>query len=100
LSESLQFKHQYALFWKSIFVLDFATAKKITDQWGVLHPEIMASACLQSVVSFNTGIKEEFSRETLYKTPQQTKKKILNLIDNTKQLPSELVIVGRNCKIY
>ncbi|RIA79080.1 ABC1 family-domain-containing protein [Glomus cerebriforme] len=44
--ESVVFRHQYSLFWKSLFMMDNDMIHQICHEWGINDPEMFASATL------------------------------------------------------
>ncbi|KAL1301453.1 hypothetical protein AAFC00_005704 [Neodothiora populina] len=104
---SPEFRHDYALFWKSLMTFDNATIKKISSGWGIRSPDLFASATLMRPYtggdgSTSRGIKgltEKEKRERAYEMQMQMRKGIKQILGDEAQFPQELIFIGRNLRI-
>ena len=102
------FRHQYALFWKSLLALDNATIRDIVQSWGVNNPDVFASATLmrpyqggdQTVLNelrrYRSARDEQEHTFAMQVRGRDAIKQILG--DETKW-PRELIFIGRNLRI-
>ncbi|KAI5777367.1 ABC1 domain protein [Geopyxis carbonaria] len=101
-----KFRHEYALFWKSLLTFDNATIQKVADSWGIGNSDLFASATLlrpyqggsQEIATIVGGSKAGGAK-TAYEAHQQMREKIAEFIVNQEQMPKELVFIGRNMRI-
>ncbi len=119
------FRHQYALFWKSLLTFDNETLKNIVRSWGVNNVDIFASAALMrpyysrgkhhpdslftSNLSSSKGdrdhdnqnkplTKEEQSQRH-YELQQKMRAALRDILADDKKWPLELLFIGRNLRI-
>ncbi|KAF8243280.1 ABC1-domain-containing protein [Wilcoxina mikolae CBS 423.85] len=101
-----KFRHQYALFWKSLFTFDNETINNIATEWGIGNNDLFASATL--LKPYQGGTKEMATivggskaggPKTAYEASQQMREKVAEFIVNQDQMPRELVFIGRNMRI-
>ncbi|KAH9883650.1 ABC1 family-domain-containing protein [Xylariomycetidae sp. FL2044] len=103
-----KFRHQYALFWKSLMTFDNETIASITSDWGIKAPDIFASATLMRPYEGGDGsTRGHLMRELEGKTPaerhfaaqQRMKQGIREVLADEDRWPKELVFIGRNMRI-
>ncbi|KAI6081241.1 ABC1-domain-containing protein [Hypoxylon rubiginosum] len=109
---SPKFRHQYALFWKSLMTFDNKTISEVTEQWGIRAPDLFASATLMRPYEggdrstrdhiVNLG-SEENRRKTQaqrhYEAQQRMKQGIREILADEDKWPQELIFIGRNMRI-
>ncbi|KAI1456793.1 ABC1-domain-containing protein [Annulohypoxylon moriforme] len=105
---SPKFKHQYALFWKSLMTFDNETIAEITKEWGVNAPDLFASATLMRPYeggdhSTRGHIMKELEGKTPaerhYEAQQRMKQGIREILSDEEKWPKELIFIGRNMRI-
>ncbi|KAL7621584.1 hypothetical protein AAE478_008909 [Parahypoxylon ruwenzoriense] len=105
---SSKFRHQYALFWKSLMTFDNETISKITEQWGIKAPDLFASATLMRPYeggdgSTKSNIMKDFKGKTPserhYEAQQRMKQGIREILSDEDKWPQELIFIGRNMRI-
>ncbi|KAI1760211.1 ABC1-domain-containing protein [Hypoxylon sp. FL1150] len=109
---SPKFRHQYALFWKSLMTFDNKTISEVTEQWGIRAPDLFASATLMRPYeggdrSTRNHIVKMGSEENRRKTPgerhyeaqQRMKQGIREILADEDKWPQELIFIGRNMRI-
>jgi aarF domain-containing kinase len=101
-----EFRHQYALFWKSLFTFDNETINRIASGWGIGNADLFASATLlkpyrggNNEVTTLMGGSKNGGPKTAFEASQQAREKIAEFIVNQEQMPRELVFIGRNLRI-
>ncbi|KAI9800744.1 MAG: hypothetical protein M1833_003160 [Piccolia ochrophora] len=102
------FRHQYALFWKSLLTFDNHTIGEIVKSWGINNPDIFASATLMRPyaggdMSTSNGMRKGLSGQTqserAYAMQQQMRKGIRDILADETKWPRELIFLGRNFRI-
>lgn len=104
---SPSFRHDYALFWKSLMTFDNATIKEIVSRWGINSPDIFASATLmrpytggdRSTSNSIKGLSKKEQRERAYEMQMQMRKGIKQILGDEEKWPRELIFIGRNLRI-
>lgn len=104
---SPSFRHDYALFWKSLMTFDNATIKTISQGWGIKSPDLFASATLMrpytggdnSTSRGISGLTKKEQRERAYEMQMQMRKGIKQILGDESQFPQELIFIGRNLRI-
>ncbi|KAI2605399.1 ABC1-domain-containing protein [Hypoxylon fragiforme] len=105
---SQKFRHQYALFWKSLLTFDNDTIADITREWGIRAPDLFASATLLRPYEGGDGTtKGHIMKELNGKTPaerhfeaqQRMKQGIREILSDEDKWPQELIFIGRNMRI-
>ncbi|XDG07822.1 hypothetical protein ABKA04_007437 [Annulohypoxylon sp. FPYF3050] len=105
---SPKFKHQYALFWKSLMTFDNETISEITKEWGVNAPDLFASATLMRPYDGGDGttrghimkeLKGKTPSERHYEAQQRMKQGIREILSDEEKWPKELIFIGRNMRI-
>ncbi|KAI1449153.1 ABC1-domain-containing protein [Annulohypoxylon stygium] len=105
---SPKFKHQYALFWKSLMTFDNETISEITKEWGVNAPDLFASATLMRPYEGGDGttrghimkeLKGKTPSERHYEAQQRMKQGIREMLSDEEKWPKELIFIGRNMRI-
>ncbi|KAI0384995.1 ABC1-domain-containing protein [Hypomontagnella monticulosa] len=103
-----KFRHQYALFWKSLLTFDNDTIAEITKEWGINAPDLFASATLMRPYEGGDGttkghIMREFEGKTPaerhYEAQQRMKQGIREILSDEDKWPQELIFIGRNMRI-
>ncbi|XXH02882.1 regulator of ime2 [Hypoxylon texense] len=109
---SPKFRHQYALFWKSLMTFDNKMINEVTEQWGIKAPDLFASATLMRPYEggdrstrghiINLG-SEENKRKTQaqrhFEAQQRMKQGIREILADEDKWPQELIFIGRNMRI-
>jgi aarF domain-containing kinase len=102
-SESDEFRHQYCLFWKSLFLLDLPQMERICHDWGIQDMSIFASATLQRPFNPRKAIHitsaQRVSMEDLYHLQVHNKERIKKFLSDTEKIPLELIFVGRTLNL-
>ena len=101
------FRHQYALFWKSLMTFDNKTLRKIVQSWGVNDVDIFASATLlrpytggdMSTTKHIRGLSSKEKAERAYEMQEKMRKGIKQILGDEKKWPRELIFLGRNLRI-
>lgn len=118
ISEPEKFRQEYCLFWKSLFLNDMETIRRISTEWGVGAPDLLASATLmrpyrpkRSKRAGTTGdehktvpISDEKKtdaerKEEAYAAQLAIKEKIKSFLLDQEKIPQELMFIGRNMRI-
>ncbi|KAH8726822.1 ABC1 family-domain-containing protein [Phaeosphaeriaceae sp. PMI808] len=103
-----EFRHQYALFWKSLLAFDNDTIKDIAISWGIGHADIFASATLMRPYeggdkSVENELREGWSgkdkAERAFKMQSRGRDAIRTMLADDKKWPQELIFIGRNLRI-
>ncbi|OXV06017.1 hypothetical protein Egran_06217 [Elaphomyces granulatus] len=102
-----QFRHQYALFWKSLLTLDNQTIESIVRSWGVKNADIFASATLMrpyrggdmSTSKRLEGLSKKEKQKRMYEMQQAARKGIREILGDETKWPRELLFIGRNLRI-
>jgi aarF domain-containing kinase len=103
-----QFRHQYALFWKSLMTFDNKTIIDITEQWGIKAADLFASATLlrpyeggdeSTKAKFMAELKGKTPAERQYAMQQRMKEGIREVLADEDKWPKELIFIGRNMRI-
>lgn len=101
------FRHDYALFWKSLMTFDNATIKRIVSGWGINSPDLFASATLmrpytggdRSTSERIRGLSKAEENKRAYEMQMQMRKGIKEILGDEKKWPQELIFIGRNLRI-
>lgn len=102
------FRHEYALFWKSLLAFDNATIREIVGGWGVNNADIFASATLLRPYeggdrSTMRGISADLDglteSERAYAMQQRMRSGIRQVLGDENKWPRELIFIGRNLRI-
>ena len=95
---SPSFKHDYAVFWKSLFMLDNQTLHSIAKNWGISDVQLFASATLQKiwVPEKAVHVNEKQSVSDLFDKHVKAKERLQSFLQDTQLLPKELIFIGRN----
>lgn len=102
------FRHQYALFWKSLMAFDNDTIKDIVSSWGVNNPDIFASATLMRPYTGgdNTTLNElrkegkgRDQQERAFEMQVKARDGIKQILGDETKWPRELIFIGRNLRI-
>lgn len=104
---SPKFRHDYALFWKSLMTFDNATIGEIVKGWGINSPDLFASATLmrpytggdKSTSNSIAGLTKKEQRERAYEMQMQMRKGIKQILGDESKWPQELIFIGRNLRI-
>ncbi|OTA95874.1 hypothetical protein M434DRAFT_393344 [Hypoxylon sp. CO27-5] len=105
---SPKFRHQYALFWKSLLTFDNQTIADITKEWGIKAPDLFASATLMRPYEggdqstrghIMKELKGKTPAERHYEAQQRMKQGIREILSDEEKWPQELIFIGRNMRI-
>lgn len=105
---SPKFRHQYALFWKSLLTFDNKTIADITKEWGIKAPDLFASATLMRPYEggdqstrghIMKELKGKTPSERHYEAQQRMKQGIREILSDEEKWPQELIFIGRNMRI-
>ncbi|KAF1975559.1 ABC1-domain-containing protein [Bimuria novae-zelandiae CBS 107.79] len=108
ISMSPSFRHQYALFWKSLMAFDNATIKDIVSSWGVNNPDIFASATLMrpyeggdnhTLNELRKGGTGKDQAERAFAMQAKARDGIKQILGDESKWPRELIFIGRNLRI-
>ena len=103
-----KFRHDYALFWKSLMTFDNKTISDIVRGWGINSPDIFASATLlrpytggdQSTSSIiRGGLHGKDEAERAFEMQQKMRQGVRQILGDEKKWPRELIFIGRNLRI-
>ncbi|KAF9582139.1 hypothetical protein BGW38_000591 [Lunasporangiospora selenospora] len=101
--ESEQFRKQYCLFWKSLFLLDQETIASICKLWGVGDSQMLANATLLKPFNMERSPSITPSTNTsvldAYEIQMKLKDSLKDFLINSELLPKELIFIGRNMTI-
>lgn len=102
------FRHQYALFWKSLMTFDNNTIRDIVKSWGVGSPDLFASATLMRPYTggdnstsdtIRQGVKGKTEQERAYEMQMKMRAGIKQILVDEEKWPHELIFIGRNLRI-
>ncbi|KAF2109204.1 ABC1 family-domain-containing protein [Lophiotrema nucula] len=102
------FRHQYALFWKSLLSFDNETIKDVVSSWGINNPDIFASATLMrpyeggdntTLNELKRGAKGKDQQERAFEMQVKARDGIKQILGDEKKWPQELIFIGRNLRI-
>lgn len=104
---SPSFRHDYALFWKSLMTFDNATIARIVKGWGINSPDLFASATLMrpytggdhSTTDEIRKLSKSEQRKRAYEAQMQMRRGIKKILGDESQFPQELIFIGRNLRI-
>ncbi|KAK7513476.1 ABC1 family-domain-containing protein [Phyllosticta citriasiana] len=103
-----EFRHQYALFWKSLIAFDNKTIADIVRSWGVNSPDLFASATLMRPYTggdqstsdeIRKGVKGKTEGERAYEMQMKMRAGIKQILSDETKWPKELIFIGRNLRI-
>ncbi|KAF9902435.1 hypothetical protein EC991_004950 [Linnemannia zychae] len=101
--ESEEFRKQYCLFWKSLFLLDSKTIQEICTLWGVGDSQMLANATLLKPYNANRSPNITPTTNTsvldAYEIQMKLKTTLKDFLINSELLPKELIFIGRNMTI-
>ncbi|KAF8963204.1 hypothetical protein BGZ46_001024 [Entomortierella lignicola] len=101
--ESEEFRKQYCLFWKSLFLLDSKTIMDICKQWGVGDSQMLANVTLMKPYNLNRSPSIQPSTNTsvldAYELQMKLKSNLKDFLVNSELLPKEIIFIGRNMTI-
>jgi aarF domain-containing kinase len=100
--ERPEFKYEYALFWKSLFLNDQKTLVDITRSWGIHDVDLFASATLMRPFSSTKTplhLGQKVTKTDVYEMQMAAKARAQKFFQDTHLLPRELILVGRNMNI-
>lgn len=102
------FRHQYALFWKSLLAFDNDTIKDIVTSWGINNPDIFASATLMrpyqggdrsTLEELKKGASGKDQQERAFEMQVKARDGIKQILGDETKWPRELIFIGRNLRI-
>ncbi|RMZ81294.1 hypothetical protein DV737_g2570, partial [Chaetothyriales sp. CBS 132003] len=102
-----EFRHNYALFWKSLMTFDNKTLNEVVSSWGVNNAELFASATLmrpyeggdRSLSTKIRGFSNAERRKRQYEMQQAMRKGVREILADETKWPRELIFIGRNLRI-
>ncbi|RMD44786.1 hypothetical protein DV735_g348, partial [Chaetothyriales sp. CBS 134920] len=102
-----EFRHNYALFWKSLMTFDNKTLNKVVSSWGINNTELFASATLmrpydggdQSFSNKIRGLSNAERRKRHYEMQEAMRKGVREVLADESKWPRELIFIGRNLRI-
>ncbi|PVI00204.1 ABC1-domain-containing protein [Periconia macrospinosa] len=103
-----EFRHQYALFWKSLLAFDNDTIKEIVSQWGVNQPDMFASVTLMrpyqggdnsTLNELRKSPKGKSQQERAFEMQAKARDGIKQILGDESKWPRELIFIGRNLRI-
>ena len=103
-----EFRHQYALFWKSLMAFDNETIKDVVKSWGINNPDIFASATLMrpytggdksTLKELRKEGKGKDQQERAFEMQVKARDGIKQILGDEKKWPRELIFIGRNLRI-
>ncbi|KAF9378991.1 hypothetical protein CPB97_009228 [Podila verticillata] len=101
--ESDEFRKQYCLFWKSLFLLDQKSIQEICHRWGINDPQMFANATLLKPYNMNRSPSITPTTNTsvldAYEIQMKLKTSLKEFLINSELLPKELIFIGRNMTI-
>ncbi|KAK0661559.1 ABC1 family protein C10F6.14c [Lasiodiplodia hormozganensis] len=102
------FRHQYALLWKSLMTFDNATIAEIVKGWGIGSPDLFASATLMrpytggdnsTSAEIRKGVKGKTEGERAYEMQMKMRAGVKQILTDETKWPRELIFIGRNLRI-
>ncbi|OCK81678.1 ABC1-domain-containing protein [Lepidopterella palustris CBS 459.81] len=103
------FRHQYALFWKSLLAFDNSTISDIVKSWGINNPDIFASVTLmRPYTGGDNSTLEEIRRggrrgkdeqERAFEMQLRAREGVRQILGDETKWPRELIFIGRNLRI-
>ncbi|KAI5242644.1 ABC1-domain-containing protein [Aureobasidium subglaciale] len=104
---SPEFRHDYALFWKSLMTFDNETIARIVKGWGINSPDLFASATLMRPYTGGDNSTSESikkltkaeQKQRAYEMQMQMRNGIREILGDEKKWPQELIFIGRNLRI-
>ena len=102
------FRHQYALFWKSLLAFDNATIADIVRSWGINSPDIFASATLMrpytggdnsTLEELRRGGRGRDEQERAFERQVRAREGVKQILGDETKWPRELIFIGRNLRI-
>lgn len=101
------FRHDYALFWKSLLTFDNTTINRIVKGWGINSPDLFASATLMRPYtggdnSFSDDLRSLTKAERRaheYNMQMHMRKTVRGILGDGTKWPQELIFIGRNLRI-
>lgn len=101
------FRHDYALFWRSLMTFDNKTIARIVKGWGINSPDLFASATLMrpytggdnSTSASLKGLSKKEQAERMYEAQMAMRKGIKGILGDETKWPQELIFIGRNLRI-
>ncbi|KAF2867260.1 ABC1 family-domain-containing protein [Massariosphaeria phaeospora] len=103
-----EFRHQYALLWKSLLAFDNDSIKDVVSSWGIDNPDLFASATLlrpyqggdsSTLNALNTDGSGKDAQERAFDMQVKGREAIKQILGDGKKLPQELIFIGRNLRI-
>ncbi|ORY56562.1 ABC1 family-domain-containing protein [Leucosporidium creatinivorum] len=101
-----QFRHQYSLLWRSLFVGDISTIESIVESWGIAkeNSEIFASLTLlrphklrdQKKKKQEHGQEENKQEMSSYEKQVGLKERLKTMLKSQELIPRELILLGRS----
>jgi aarF domain-containing kinase len=104
---SPDFRHDYALFWKSLMTFDNKTIARIVKGWGINSPDLFASATLMrpytggdnSTSKSIESLTKAEKNQRAYEMQMKMRNGIRQILGDENKWPQELIFIGRNLRI-
>lgn len=104
------FRHQYALFWKSLLAFDNATVARIVQSWGINNADIFASATLlrpytggdhstSKRIADGLAGNNKDAAQRAYEMQVKMRHGVREIFGDGSRWPRELIFLGRNLRI-
>ena len=102
------FRHQYALFWKSLLAFDNPAIRDIVSSWGVNNPDVFASATLMrpyqggdhsTLDELRKEARGKDQAERAFEMQAKGRDAIKSILGDEDKWPRELIFIGRNLRI-
>lgn len=107
------FKRQWVELWRGMLAGDFYAVERVTSQWGMGIPDLVASATLMKPVKLRRGETKEELRQreqrrnqrqeegkelTQYEMSVLMKKRLKEFLADTDKMPKPLIFLTRNMR--
>lgn len=95
------FRRDYSLLWRSLFVMDTDTIDRITKSWGIANSDMFASATLLRPFHIKRKNKKSSSKQepqldpNSFEAQQGIKERLKSMLENEELLPRELIFLAR-----
>ena len=101
------FRHQYALFWKSLLTFDNKTLGSVVKEWGINNADLFATATLMrpytggdnSTSGDIRNLSKREQAERAFEVQQKMRQGVRDILGDETKWPRELIFIGRNLRI-
>ena len=101
------FRHQYALFWKSLLTFDNKTLGSVVKEWGINNADLFATATLMrpytggdnSTSGDIRNLSKREQAERAFEMQQKMRQGVRDILGDETKWPRELIFIGRNLRI-